>query len=82
MVSKQGGSSFQISLDPSRNLKTRIKEILLEVLMEAERDMGAALGIRAEKSMCPSLSLALPASPSSPLGPGSVPDMAGGRPQV
>ena len=33
--------------------------------MEAERGIRAALGVVAEKSMCSSLNLTLPASPSS-----------------
>ena len=34
--------------------------------MKAERGIRAALGVGAEKSMCSSLNLTLPASPSSP----------------
>ena len=44
--------------------------------------MGASLGLGAEKTRCSSLSLALPASPSSSAGPHSVPGMAGGRSQM
>lgn len=48
--------------------------------MEAERGIGAALGIGAEQSMCcSSLSLALPASLSSPPHPSSISGMAEGK---